>query len=176
MEFISASDEFKLLESTQACGVDPSNWLKTLGLIERLFCCKAYLLEFSSCGSHTGRYCNRSDADELISYLSSLQAEAGRSAHKFLLDDASIHYPYCKNWLACQHAPSPTSAPETHLLADWPGLITPLKRNSEHIVLFACLFTSLGIDEIDQEVILPTFQRLARAASASIEVSEKVER
>lgn len=175
MEYISASEEFKLLEGIQACGVAPGLWPQALALVDRSFCCKTYLLEFSGDDTHTGQFCAPSEAEDLISYLSAHQAEAGRTVLGFLLHEASLSYSYCKSLLSnLRDGPQSSNSRQSNKVADWPGLITPLKQTGDQKVLFACLFTSPTPDEIDQEIILPTFQRLSRAVSASLEIGEQL--
>lgn len=175
MNYISAPDEFKLLEGIQACGVTPGFWPQALALVDRSFDCKTYLLEFSGDDTHTGKFCDLTEGEELISYLSAYQAEAGRTVLGFLLHEASVHYSYCKTWLSNLHeGPPEIYSQQSRKVADWPGLITPLKQTDDQKILLACLFTSVTPNEIDQEAVLPTFQRLSRAISASLEIGEQL--
>lgn len=185
MDWLEADEELRLIEAVQTCGVEPWLWPQTLALIEREFRCKAYLLEFSTDGYHTARYCSPETAADIIDLLNCIQAEADKSALAFLLFEAPLNYPYCKMQLLRQSARiskttngvcSSEAFSGNSEIAGAPGAITPLIRNSHQIVLFACVFNGYRPHEIDQKKAIPSFQRLARAITSSLMTSQKVER
>ncbi len=167
---ISAADEFKNIERVQECAGDDSLWPEVLRSAETALNCSVYLLDFNTSGRHTARYCDFDNARPIVEFLENVSAEAGRSVLSFLLQEASLNYPYCKVKLT-------TGALDTgpaSEVADWPGLITPVFRSEERSVLLACFWTKISIGDIDPEYVMPPFRRFAKAVSASLALTDRL--
>jgi DNA-binding CsgD family transcriptional regulator len=172
---ISAHDEFKVLERVQECAGDPSLWPSVLECVERSLKCRPYLLEFDSGLKHTARYCPDSEADALLALLDKVQTESNKSALFFLLDQAALNYPYCKTELT-----TPATAPVQEAtfiepeVSKWPGLITPVLRKPDKIILLACFWTTLTVDEIDPDYVMQPFRRLSKAVSSALDFEDRL--
>lgn len=173
---VSAIEEFQLLESVQACASDPDLWSQTLDQIEKTCLGRIYLLELDVHGHHSGRYCDVDAAAELIDYLSMISVREGQSAFEFLQKDAQAFYPYSRSLLDRVRSQSYYQASKTiHEFAIFPGYICTLLRSSERTVLFCGLFDTENGEAVDQNLVLPTFRRLSRAISLSLEVENRLE-
>ena len=173
---VSTTEEFQILESVQACASDPDLWSQTLDQIETACRCRTYLLELDAHGYHSGRYCDVDAAAELIDYLSMISVREGQNAFEFLQKDAQAFYPYSRNLLDRLRNQSYYQASKTiHEFAIFPGYICRLLCSTERTVLFCCLFDTENDETVDQNRVLPTFRRLSRAISLSLELESRLE-
>jgi len=181
MDWISPNEEFRLLDSIQACSANYKAWPGTLRLISASFRCRPYLLEFLDNGHHSGRYCEPRDAAELIELLGEISTEGGKSALTFLLSDAPLHYPYWKSVRAdCDlHQDGNENGVLTKnepAIGTLQGLLTPVIRAGGTTVLFGCFFERQPSGPPRRETVGPTFRRLAQSVTYALEVAYKLER
>lgn len=176
MAGLSTAEEFRLLENVHACANDPDSWHQTLDQIEKSCRWRIYLLELTSDGRHTGRYCNHADAADLIDYLSSLSIRAGENSFEFLLREARAFFPYSRENLDRGKVKSYYGTrTKIHEFGIYPGYITLLNRNNGRIILMCCLFVSEKDDEATCRQMLPTFERLAKAISLTLDLIYRFE-
>ncbi len=176
MAGLSTAEEFRLLENVHACANDPDSWHHTLGQIEKSCRWRIYLLELTTDGRHTGRYCNHDDAADLIDFLSSLSIRAGENSFEFLLREARAFFPYSRENLDRGKTKSYYgTGTKIHEFGIYPGCITLLNRNSGRIILLCCLFISENDDGAVCREMLPRFERLSKAISLTLDLIYRFE-
>ena len=176
MAGLSTAEEFRLLENVHACANDPDSWHQTLVQIEKSCRWRVYLLELTSDGRHTGRYCKHEDAADLIDYLSSFSARTGQNGFQFLLHEARAFYPYSRENLDRGKFKSfYGTGTKVHEFGIYPGYITLLNRNNGRIILLCCLFVSEIDDDAISRQMLPTFERLSKAISLTLDLIYRFE-
>ncbi|MBD1547666.1 helix-turn-helix transcriptional regulator [Roseibium aggregatum] len=170
------AEEFRLLENVHACANDPDSWHQTLVQIEKSCRWRIHLLELTSDGRHTGRYCDHADAADLIDYLSSISAHAGQNSFQFLLHEARAFFPYNRESLDRGKFKSYYgTGTKIHEFGIYPGYITLLNRNNGRIILLCCLFVSEKDDEATCRQMLQTFVRLSKAISLTLDLTYRFE-
>jgi len=176
MAGLSTAEEFRLLENVHACANDPDSWHQTLDQIEKSCHWRIYLLELTPEGGHTGRYCDPDNGADLIEYLTSISTRAGQTAFQFLLHEAQAFFPYSREKLDLGKSKSYYgTGTKIHEFGIYPGYITVLTRDHDRIILLCCLFVSEKDDEAVCRQMLPTFERLSKAMSLTLDVIRRFE-
>jgi DNA-binding CsgD family transcriptional regulator len=176
MAGLSTAEEFRLLENVHACANDPDSWYQTLGQIEKSCRWRIYLLELTTDGRHTGRYCNHGDVADLIDYLSSLAVRPGENSFQFLLQEARAFFPYRRENLDRGKIKSYYgTGTKIHEFGIYPGYITLLNRNNGRVLLLCCLFVSDKNDDTICREMLPRFERLSKAISLTLDLIYRFE-
>lgn len=175
---VTPQDEFKALERIQECASNPGLWPEAIRQIERSCNNLCYLIELTSDGLHTERFCSSEAAADLLHYLRSTWVDGGEDTQSFLMRQAPVSYPFCK---IAMTGLDPMTVDDGIAFADrglreWPGLITPLVRDDEHVVLFCCLWPSISASVIRPEDVMPTFVRLGKAVSSSLQSNKELNR
>ena len=175
---ISPQDEFKALERVQECASNERLWPEALKQIERSCNCLCFLIELTFDGVHTERFCSSEAASDLLHYLRTSRVDGGQDTETFLLRDAPVHYPFCKIGMTGLDPMTVDDgiAFENRRLREWPGLIMPLIRDEEHVVLFCCMWPSIQASVIRPEQVMPTFVRLGKATASSLQSISELKR
>ncbi|TYC52788.1 hypothetical protein FMN50_16465 [Rhodobacterales bacterium] len=123
--------------------------------------------------------------------LRQIKTEGGRTVLHFLLNEASLFYPYCK--LQLEQPPVHLEVPQdlapplyqgrreqrpileepqrqqlSESLRGSPGVLAPIWRTETSTILFGCVFTRHTPDMIDPATSAETFQRLVRAITLGL--------
>ncbi|MBD8893115.1 helix-turn-helix transcriptional regulator [Roseibium litorale] len=175
---INPQDEFKALERVQECASNELLWPEALKQIERSCNCLCFLIELTSGGVHTERFCSSEAAAELLHYLRTSRVDGGQDTQSFLLQEAPVHYPFCKIAMTGLDPMTVDDgvAFENRGLREWPGLIMPLTRDEQHVVLFCCMWPSVQASIIRPEAVMPTFVRLGKATASSLQSNSELKR
>lgn len=176
------TEEVNLLIRVLECSLQSDGWPAILSFIETKLDCRSFLAEFDHSGQPTPRFGGERPACVLRDVLRQIETEGGRDALHFLLNDASLFYPYCKTNLAQaalrsseiapEAFPSAGASPEDRQLFDGlsaaRGVLSPVWRTETSTVLFACLFTGPGGETIDATMVSETFRKLVLAISPGL--------
>ena len=188
MPVLSKTDEAKLLLRVLECSPQSEAWPRVLQVIDSALGCRSFLSEFDLNGKPLQPFGGEQAARSLGSVLSDIKTENGWTALQFLLNEASLHYPYCKTSLdhdrletaAAQITQSEEASHsqfgQEFRLRRAPGLISPVWRTDRSTILFGCLFTEHQPDSIDVAVASETFRTIVRALSPGLNVHFQLEK
>ncbi|NBN78857.1 hypothetical protein GWI72_11315 [Microvirga tunisiensis] len=91
-----------LLERLYPALLDAALWPDAAREIGAALDGTAYLFEFGADGRHTARYCTPEAARPLLEMMSAIQTAGGRNMLSFLLAEAELMAPYCKQQLSAE--------------------------------------------------------------------------
>ncbi len=197
MLVLSKSDEAKLLLHVLECSVQSDAWPPVLSFLDAILGCKTFLAEYDSDGHPLPPFGGELQARDFGEVLQRIETEGGHPAFQFLLNDASLYYPYCKTSFSREQPPQLNVGPEPPLGRDTaevspppdepeqeqaglllraPGLITPVWRSDRSTILFGCLFTKHTVDTIDLAVAYETFRTITQALMPGLNLHLQLEK
>ncbi|MFN4009513.1 MAG: helix-turn-helix transcriptional regulator [Pannonibacter sp.] len=157
-----------LVDSLYAAVNAPATWPDAAARIGEELGGTAYLFEFSASGRHTGRYCSPEQALMPLQLLVALKTGSGRSMLGFMLNEAELQTPYCKQALTSQIDDLLWAGPDNDLVQTH-GLLAAVRESGGGRDIFMLLSTpgSPGLAAAN----FPFTRRLLRALGQALDLS-----
>ncbi|GAA0778129.1 hypothetical protein E1180_06560 [Roseibium denhamense] len=190
MHFLQDQEEVELLLRVIQLAIQPNGWKDLLKNIDDTCGCRTYLNAFTPDGRPADLYGGQESGRELAAILGSIETEGGLSAHQFLLQEASLKYPYCKSNLQARFGTKTSSGlpvqafREDKLISSFrpivplaklneaPGFLSIIRKSGDLELLFACLI--VDDKEADRDVAATgrIFARIQRIVEAGLAIDD----